>query len=232
MSLQEQVEEIIARLDLRGEDGEDGKDGVDGIPGPPGESVTVADVMENLRKPLTAAIRKAVSEEVAKLESGLEEKIAGMMGDHKQDVIDDVTAIVSQLEGKMTPGLTEEDVDSILNKEVNPHLRTLAGSVASVQQTIIELEARLSRPVENARRHFVLVMPSDATYAPRMTDSYERASENFAPIRLLEPVGYHGELPALVAYEDRIPVASWTGTASVEDMLSRISRGEAETLFP
>lgn len=226
------MEEIIFSLDLKGEKGETGNTGPPGPKGDPGTSPTIEQILAKLEVPLSGVVKRAVADEVAKLEQGLEQKIAVLVGDQKTEITNEMTTLIASLRKEINPGLTVGDVDDILDEKVNPHLKTLAESVASIQMTIVELEARLNRPVENPRRHFVLVMPADASYAPRIMASYERASEAFSPIRLLEPIGYHGDLPALVPYEDRIPVATWTGERAVEDMLNRISNGEAETLFP
>ena len=77
--------------------------------------------------------------------------------------------------------------------------------------------------------HLVLVAQRTASYWPNLNDEYRRASEAFQPLRMTEPTNYQGRLPALIAYSRGTPVEVWYGH-QVDDVLSRIARGDAEFL--
>lgn len=112
-------------------------------------------------------------------------------------------------------------------------MQQLQSALLNIQQSIDTIATHPPEETPStSTKHLVLVASRDASYYDRLTEHYRRASEAFTPIMLTEPDRYTGPLPALVAYQDRIPVQRWLGQLRVEEALHRIARGDAGSIFP
>jgi len=113
-------------------------------------------------------------------------------------------------------------------------LARVIASKLKIEETVIALiEARIpkEKPPAQPKRHIVVVAPSTASYYQRLSGYINKASEHFTPIRTYEPKGrYTGRLPALVVYQDSIPVGKVFGR-EVEQTLHSIARGDADSVF-
>jgi len=83
-----------------------------------------------------------------------------------------------------------------------------------------------------AQQHVVVVADTNASYWPRLASELSRAREAYHRIDLERPPADRnfGELPALVWYENGIPVRQVRGYYDVSTELITISRGEAMPL--
>jgi hypothetical protein len=109
---------------------------------------------------------------------------------------------------------------------------------------VAEVESRIDYPrlagmvwvdaprLPSATQHVVIVADQNASYWPRLAGELARAREAYHRIDLERPPAGRnfGELPALVWYENGVPVRQVRGSYEVTNELTTISRGEATPL--
>src|SRR5690606_9973881 len=101
--------------------------------------------------------------------------------------------------------------------------------IQQITQTVTaNVLAQIKTPeIPAAQKHYVLVADQDASYWPRLSDWYKRASDSYSRIKLAAPPTFPvGTLPQLVEYQGGDPLRVIKGNYDTEAALAKLARGD------